>query len=110
MPDRQQAHTWMAAETRRRSLRPSLRVRIRTRCGRSKRPARSRPSPRARLSPARHLAPGMALNVLHISESDAAGGAARTAYKVHRGLKEQGHVSRMLVGRKVTADDDIRRT
>ena len=51
----------------------------------------------------------MSLNVLHISESDAAGGAARTAYKVHRGLKEQGHVSRMLVGRKVTADDDIRR-
>ena len=49
------------------------------------------------------------MNVLHISESDAAGGAARTAYKVHRGLKEQGHVSRMLVGRKVTADDDIRR-
>jgi len=51
----------------------------------------------------------MALNVLHISESDAAGGAARTAYKVHRGLKEQGHVSRMLVGRKVTNDGDIRR-
>src|SRR5919205_1809561 len=51
----------------------------------------------------------MPLNVLHISESDAAGGAARTAYKVHRGLKEQGHDSRMLVGRKVTADRDIRR-
>src|ERR671922_284092 len=46
----------------------------------------------------------MPLNVLHISESDAAGGAARTAYKVHRGLKEQGHDSRMLVGRKITAD------
>ena len=46
------------------------------------------------------LARPVALNVLHISESDAAGGAARTAYKVHRGLKEQGHVSRMLVGRK----------
>jgi hypothetical protein len=29
------------------------------------------------------LAAPMALNVLHISESDAAGGAARTAYKVH---------------------------
>src|SRR2546423_224439 len=55
------------------------------------------------------LARVLALNVLHISESDAAGGAARTAYKVHRGLKEQGHVSRMLVGRKVTEDADIRR-
>jgi glycosyltransferase involved in cell wall biosynthesis len=55
------------------------------------------------------LAAVVRLNVLHISESDAAGGAARTAYKVHRGLKEQGHASRMLVGRKVTADGDIRR-
>jgi glycosyltransferase involved in cell wall biosynthesis len=48
------------------------------------------------------------MNVLHISESDAAGGAARTAYKVHRGLEEAGHVSRMLVGRKVTQDPHIR--
>ena len=55
------------------------------------------------------LARGMALNVLHISESDAAGGAARTAYKVHKGLNGSGHVSRMLVGRKVTGDGDIRR-
>src|SRR5438552_4947055 len=50
-----------------------------------------------------------AMNVLHISESDAAGGAARTAYKVHRGLEKEGHVSRMLVGRKVTQDPHIRR-
>ena len=49
-----------------------------------------------------------AVNVLHISESDAAGGAARTAYKIHRGLRQSGHLSRMLVGRKVTADADIR--
>lgn len=48
------------------------------------------------------------MNVLHISESDAAGGAARTAYKVHRGLEGAGHVSRMLVGRKVTQDPGIR--
>src|SRR5919198_784593 len=51
----------------------------------------------------------VSLDVLHISESDAAGGAARTAYKVHRGLNASGHRSRMLVGRKVTGDDDIRR-
>jgi glycosyltransferase involved in cell wall biosynthesis len=49
------------------------------------------------------------MNVLHISESDAVGGAARTAYKVHRGLEKEGHVSRMLVGRKVTQDPHIRR-
>lgn len=48
------------------------------------------------------------LNVLHISESDAAGGAGRAAYKLHRGLNGLGHVSRMLVGRKVTRDTDIR--
>ena len=47
--------------------------------------------------------------MLHISESDAAGGAARAAYKLHRGLNQQGHRSRMLVGRKVTPDADIRR-
>src|SRR5438128_7395017 len=108
MLDRQQPYTWLAAETLRRSPRSTLPVLQRTRCGRSRRPAWSRPSPRVRPSPAEHLAV-VALNVLHISESDAAGGAARTAYKVHRGLKEQGHVSRMLVGRKVTGDTDIRR-
>ena len=48
------------------------------------------------------------MNVLHISESDAAGGAARTAYKIHRGLEGTGHVSRMLVGRKVTEDPGTR--
>ena len=47
--------------------------------------------------------------MLHVSESDAAGGAARAAYKLHRGLNDQGHSSRMLVGRKVTSDADIRR-
>jgi glycosyltransferase involved in cell wall biosynthesis len=48
------------------------------------------------------------MNVLHISESDAAGGAARTAYKLHTGLRAEGHGSRMLVGRKVTADSAVR--
>ena len=48
------------------------------------------------------------MNVLHISESDAAGGAGRAAYKLHRGLNGLGHTSRMLVGRKVTPDEDIR--
>jgi glycosyltransferase involved in cell wall biosynthesis len=48
------------------------------------------------------------LKVLHLSESDAAGGAGRAAYKLHRGILRLGHSSRMLVGRKVTPDDEIR--
>ena len=51
----------------------------------------------------------MGLSVLHISESDAAGGAARAAYKIHNGLNGLGHRSRMLVGRKTTADDEVRK-
>ena len=51
----------------------------------------------------------MGLSVLHISESDASGGAARAAYKIHRGLNGLGHSSRMLVGRKVTDDDEVRK-
>jgi len=55
------------------------------------------------------LLAGRQVNVLHISESDAAGGAARAAYKIHRGLNGLGHSSRMLVGRKVTSDGEVRR-
>ena len=51
----------------------------------------------------------MGLSVLHISESDAAGGAARAAYKIHNGLNGLGHRSRMLVGRKTTPDDEVRK-
>ena len=50
----------------------------------------------------------LAVNVLHISESDRAGGAARAAWKLHRDLRSRGHVSRMLVGRKQSADRDVR--
>jgi glycosyltransferase involved in cell wall biosynthesis len=50
----------------------------------------------------------VSLSVLHISESDAAGGAGAAAYRLHRGLNELGHGSRMLVGRKVTDDSDVR--
>ena len=49
------------------------------------------------------------LNILHISESDADGGAARTAYAIHSALRSSGHVSRMLVGRKETHGDEVRR-
>lgn len=49
------------------------------------------------------------MNVLHISESDAAGGAARAAYKLHDDLRKRDHLSRMLVARKLTSDNDVRR-
>jgi hypothetical protein len=49
------------------------------------------------------------LGVLHLSESDAGGGAAKAAWKLHEGLRSAGHVSRMLVGRRLTDDDDVRR-
>lgn len=47
------------------------------------------------------------LNVLHISTADNSGGSGRSAYRVHSGLKDLGVRSRMLVGRKVTNDDDV---
>jgi glycosyltransferase involved in cell wall biosynthesis len=50
----------------------------------------------------------MALTVLHISESDAAGGAGAAAYRLHRQLQQLGHRSRMLVGRRVTDDPGVR--
>lgn len=59
--------------------------------------------------PETYASPRLRLNVLHISESDAAGGAGHAAYKLHRGLNGQGHRSAMLVGRKLTADADVRR-
>lgn len=47
------------------------------------------------------------LNVLHISTTDNLGGSGRSAYRVHCGLKELGVRSRMLVGQKVTSDNDV---
>jgi glycosyltransferase involved in cell wall biosynthesis len=47
-------------------------------------------------------------NVLHISESDAGGGAGKSARSLHDGLRSRGAVSRMLVGRKFSDDGDIR--
>jgi glycosyltransferase involved in cell wall biosynthesis len=48
------------------------------------------------------------VNVLHISESDAGGGAGKSARSLHDGLRTHGASSRMLVGRKFSDDDDIR--
>ena len=48
------------------------------------------------------------VNVLHISESDAGGGAGKSARSLHEGLREHGAASRMLVGRKFSDDADVR--
>jgi len=54
------------------------------------------------------LAASVAANVLHISASDADGGSARSAYRIHDGLRGLGRRSRMLVGQRRTADPDVR--
>jgi len=54
------------------------------------------------------LARVLAVNVLHITDSDAGGGSARSAYRLHATLRSQGHSSRMLVGRRQTRDRDVR--
>ena len=50
----------------------------------------------------------MSLRVLHISESDGSGGAAKLARSLHEGLAVEGISSRMLVGRKLTDDSTVR--
>ncbi|MEM7313160.1 MAG: glycosyltransferase, partial [Planctomycetota bacterium] len=47
------------------------------------------------------------MNVCHISTYDVAGGAARAAYRLHRGLLEQGVASRMLVTSKSSHDQTV---
>jgi glycosyltransferase involved in cell wall biosynthesis len=56
----------------------------------------------------RRMLAAMLRSVLHISESDGAGGAAKTARSLHEGLRASGVDSRMLVGRKLTADPMVR--
>lgn len=47
------------------------------------------------------------LTVLHISTYDNYGGSAKSAYKIHTGLREMGVRSRMLVKRNFTTDTDV---
>ena len=49
----------------------------------------------------------MTLSVTHLSTADTDGGSARSAYRIHDGLRRRGHVSRMLVGYKHSNDDDV---
>lgn len=49
------------------------------------------------------------MKVLHVSISDGGGGAALGAYRLHRGLRQAGVQSEMLVLRKVTEDPAVHR-
>ena len=46
-------------------------------------------------------------NVVHFSTADNDGGSGRAAYRIHKGLREAGWKSRMLVGRKGSEDPDV---
>jgi glycosyltransferase involved in cell wall biosynthesis len=47
------------------------------------------------------------LSILHFSAADTMGGAARSAYRIHSGLRALGHRSRMLVGLRASSDPDV---
>lgn len=49
----------------------------------------------------------MSLSVVHFSTADGEGGSARSAYRIHSGLRLRGHRSRMLVRDKVLDDDNV---
>lgn len=49
----------------------------------------------------------MSISVVHFSTADGEGGSARSAYRIHSGLRRRGHRSRMLVKYKVLDDADI---
>ena len=47
------------------------------------------------------------MKVVHISTADVAGGAARAAYRLHRGLLRQAVSSQMFVAHKITNDPHV---
>jgi glycosyltransferase involved in cell wall biosynthesis len=49
----------------------------------------------------------MALRIAQVSTYDTSGGAARSAYRLHRGLIERGHECRMLVARRDSGDPTV---
>jgi glycosyltransferase involved in cell wall biosynthesis len=46
-------------------------------------------------------------NILVVSTSDASGGAARAAFRIHKAVQAQGMDSRMLVKNRITTDSSI---
>jgi len=49
----------------------------------------------------------MSLRILQVSTFDTSGGAARSAYRLHRGLIDRGHDCRMLVARGDSGDPTV---
>jgi glycosyltransferase involved in cell wall biosynthesis len=47
------------------------------------------------------------MHVVHLSQNDTSGGAARAAYRIHCGLRELGVNSEMLVGKKDSDADSV---
>jgi len=47
------------------------------------------------------------LTIIHVSAADNVGGSGRSAYRIHSGLRAQGHRSRMLVNYRSTTDPDV---
>ena len=47
------------------------------------------------------------LKILHISTADNLGGSAKSAYKLHNGLRDRGIATRMIVRYKVTDDTNV---
>lgn len=50
----------------------------------------------------------MSLRILQVSAFDAAGGAARSTFRLHQGLNQRGHDCRMLVARRDTDAPTVR--
>jgi len=50
---------------------------------------------------------GAGLRIVHLSLSDAQGGAARAAYRLHEALRAGGLASRMFVGAKLSTDPTV---
>lgn len=46
---------------------------------------------------------------MHFSTADVSGGSARSAYRIHEGLRARGHRSHMLVGFRFSQDADVAR-
>jgi len=47
------------------------------------------------------------MKIVHLAKSDLQGGAARAAYRLHKGLQSVGHESLMLVASKISDDPSV---
>ena len=47
------------------------------------------------------------MKILHLSTYDVTGGAARAVYRLHSGLRTNGHDSTMLVERRASQDPSV---